>query len=416
MKKVRMGNLKLRERENALNEIRILASIQDQNIIGYKEAFFDEQSNCLCVIMEYASGGDIAKLIQNSIRKHTLIEEKEIWKALIHMTRGLKVLHKAGILHRDLKSANVFKSSSNGIYKLGDMNVSKVSHGAMAKTQTGTPYYASPEVWRDQPYSNPSDVWSLGCVIYEMATLKPPFRATDLKSLFRKISAGIYEKIPKQYSQELNFMIASLLKVPPQLRPTCEQILNDSTIRKYIDELEPQSPQQQKLAKAQLLQTILLPKNLKQLQQKLPKPMYDIDQPIQQLPNQPKSTRSVSVNEQKYTERPKSQTPQCQKKQPNVISNQNIPRPKIPLAPVKQQQQLQQPVKMINDPQYHRPKGRPVSAMRAQSPCSNRKSVDQKQNQNPSPLVRKSNPYIKNNDENINVNIIKQKNNIPLKR
>ncbi|CAD8164875.1 unnamed protein product [Paramecium pentaurelia] len=99
--KVRIGNLKLGERENAFNEIRILASIQDQNIIGFKEAFFDEKSNSLCIIMEYASGGDIAKQIQNSIRKHVI--------------RALKVLHKAGILHRDLKSANVFKSS-NGIY------------------------------------------------------------------------------------------------------------------------------------------------------------------------------------------------------------------------------------------------------------------------------------------------------------
>ncbi|CAD8164877.1 unnamed protein product [Paramecium pentaurelia] len=276
----------------------------------------------------------------------------------------------------------------------------------MAKTQTGTPYYASPEVCRDQPYSNPSDTWLIGYVIYEMATLKPPFRATDLKDLFRKISDGIYEKLPYQYSKELNFMIASLQK------PNYELILNDSTIKKYIDQFELQSQQQQQYFKAQLFQTILLPKNLKQLQIKLLTPLYDIKQPIQQLPNQPKSTRSVSFNEQKYTERSKSHTPQCQKKQPNVISNQQIPRPKIPLAPAKQQQ----PVNVLNDPKNYKPQDRTVSAMRAQSPCSVRKSIDQKQNQNPSPLARKSNPYIKNNDENTNANILKKRNIMPLKR
>lgn len=84
---------------------------------------------------------------------------------------GLKALHDLKILHRDLKvvyisiqSANVFLTKS-GTAKLGDLNVSKVSKG-LCSTQTGTPYYASPEVWKDQPYDKKSDIWSLGCVLY----------------------------------------------------------------------------------------------------------------------------------------------------------------------------------------------------------------------------------------------------------
>lgn len=88
--------------------------------------------------MEFAAGGDISKLISTNVKRQSFIEEKEIWKALAHMTLGLRVLHKTGILHRDLKSANVFRSAE-GVYKIGDLNVSKVSHGALAKTQTGTP-------------------------------------------------------------------------------------------------------------------------------------------------------------------------------------------------------------------------------------------------------------------------------------
>jgi len=81
-------------------------------------------------------------------------------------------------MHRDLKSANIFKTTSG--YKLGDLNVSKVVTGNLAYTQTGTPYYASPEVWRDEPYDSKSDVWSLGCIIFEMAMLRPPFEGKDM--------------------------------------------------------------------------------------------------------------------------------------------------------------------------------------------------------------------------------------------
>ena len=97
----------------------------------------------------------------------------------MQMVKGLKALHARKILHRDLKSANVFLYK-DGTVKLGDLNVSKVAKKGLLYTQTGTPYYASPEVWKDQPYDARSDIWSLGCVLYEAATLKPPFTANDM--------------------------------------------------------------------------------------------------------------------------------------------------------------------------------------------------------------------------------------------
>lgn len=101
----------------------------------------------------------------------------------------MKALHDLQILHRDLKSANVFLNKDNTV-KLGDMNVSKVAKKGLLYTQTGTPYYASPEVWKDQPYDNKSDLWSLGCVLYEMASLKPPFRAENMEGLYKKVIRG----------------------------------------------------------------------------------------------------------------------------------------------------------------------------------------------------------------------------------
>lgn len=145
LKKVKMGVLKQKEKENALNEVRIMASYNHPNIIAFKQAFLDEASNSLCIVMELAEGGDLLKKIETHKLNRSRFPESEIWEALIQITRGLKALHDRNILHRDLKCANVF-ISSNGLYKLGDLNVSKVIKRGMASTQTGTPYYASPEV------------------------------------------------------------------------------------------------------------------------------------------------------------------------------------------------------------------------------------------------------------------------------
>lgn len=106
------------------------------------------------------------------------------------MVSGLKALHDKSILHRDLKCANIFLNR-DGTVKMGDLNVSKVAkYGGLLFTQTGTPYYASPEVWKDQPYDNKSDIWSLGCLIYEMACLHPPFRANNMDLLYKKVLSG----------------------------------------------------------------------------------------------------------------------------------------------------------------------------------------------------------------------------------
>ena len=109
-----------------------------------------------------------------------------------------------------MKSANVFLYK-DGTAKLGDLNVSKVAKNKMLHTQTGTPYYASPEVWRDQPYDLKSDIWSFGCVVYEMCALVPPFRADDMDGLFKKVMKGIYPNIPSHFSMDLRNLIQSLL-------------------------------------------------------------------------------------------------------------------------------------------------------------------------------------------------------------
>jgi NIMA (never in mitosis gene a)-related kinase len=140
-------------------------------------------------------------------------------------------------MHRDLKSANVFKTGSG--YKLGDMNVSKVVSGSLAYTQTGTPYYASPEVWRDEPYDCKSDIWSLGCIVFEMAMLRPPFEGKDMEELFRNIQNRPVPGISNYYSRELAEFVQGCLRKKAAQRPTAGELLGNGMFQAFIN-IKPQ--------------------------------------------------------------------------------------------------------------------------------------------------------------------------------
>jgi len=272
MKKVKMSSLSEKEKQNALNEVRILASINNPYIVGYKEAFFEDNSMTLCVVMEYAGGGDLYNKIVQHQKARTYFKEEDIWAFATQMISGLKTLHDIKIIHRDLKSANIFLASDRKTIKLGDLNVSIVAKTNLVRTQTGTPYYASPEVWQDKPYDSRSDIWSLGCVLYELCALKPPFRANDMQGLFKKIQKGVYEKIPSHYSSDLSDLIGMCLKVSPSSRPSCDRLLSHPLLLKNGKEVIQSLNDIDDTI--ELLGTIKLPRNIRALQDKLPKAKY----------------------------------------------------------------------------------------------------------------------------------------------
>ena len=269
MKRFNLFNSPKNEIDSALNEIRLLYSLNHPNIIAYKEAFYDNPSYSLNIVMEFADGGDLSKRIEYNKKQHLIFEEKIIWEWIFQLLNGLLYLHTNHIMHRDLKSANIFLMK-NGQLKIGDLNVSKLSKNNYARTKTGTPYYLAPEVWEDKPYDYKCDIWSLGCIIYELCTLNPPFRGRNFKELFSNIKNGFYKPISNNYSNDLKQIIGMMLKTNPNHRSSAKELLDCNIIKNKINK--------EIISKKEsyFIGTIKIPRNIKDINRVLPHERYEM--------------------------------------------------------------------------------------------------------------------------------------------
>jgi serine/threonine protein kinase len=235
LKKVQILNLSEKQKMSSLNEIRVLASINSKYVVNYKEAFLDEKDSSLCLVMEYADRGDLENRIKEQKKKGKYFNEKDIWRVFIQLVKGLKALHDLEILHRDIKSSNIFLFS-DGTAKLGDLNVCKIlSKNILGHTQAGTPSYAAPEVWLEKPYGLKSDIWSLGCVLYETISLHCPFRGENVVELYNKILVGEFSRIPNKFSDELNWIVLHMINLNVDKRLSCDELLKCEYIRKRME-------------------------------------------------------------------------------------------------------------------------------------------------------------------------------------
>ena len=237
LKKVNIIKLTSKERQNSLKEVNFLSEIKDPNVIGYEESFYDKNFNHLFLIMEYAPYGDLSKILQKRKKTKDYFTENELLNMYLQIASGLKAIHAKQIIHRDLKSANIFITQKTKydelILKIGDFNVSKkIDYLNLKNTQTGTPYYASPEIWENKPYDFKSDIWSLGCLFYEIASFNTPFKGNNMKELYRNILKGNMAPLPKQYSNKILKIISMCLRQDANLRPN----IND--IKFYIENLK----------------------------------------------------------------------------------------------------------------------------------------------------------------------------------
>ena len=287
LKETNVRNLSQQERQEAVNEIRLLASVQQNAAIsGFHEAFID--GNRLCIVMEYAPFGDLSRALRKRQAQRKLLPEDLIWSYFIQIARGLQALHAQKILHRDVKTANVLRMSGE-VVKLGDLGVAKLMKGAMTNTQIGTPHYMPPEVWRNRPYTFNSDVWALGCVLFEMCTFTVPFEARSMEELRFKVMKGKFPALPGVYSGDMQKMVRWLMIAEPSQRPNIDAVLDHPSVRRrqhLAPQPEPAGGVDAAAAKSQnaasaenpiTLGTIKVPKNLRMLKKRLPAPSYPSD-------------------------------------------------------------------------------------------------------------------------------------------
>ncbi|MCJ1416377.1 G2-specific serine/threonine protein kinase [Xylographa parallela] len=255
-----------KEREQLQAEFSILHSLRHPNIVGYYHREHLKTSQELHIYMEYCNGGDLSQVIKSLVARNQLAEEEYVWSIFAQLVTalyrchygtdppevgknfmgpdtnikppGLRLKNQVMILHRDLKPENVFLGADNSV-KLGDFGLSKLmqSHD-FASTYVGTPFYMSPEICAAERYTLHSDVWSLGCIIYELCARKPPFNAKTHLQLVQRIRDGRYDPLPSIYSPELQNVIKSCLKTNPQHRPDTAALLRLPIVRLMRKERE----------------------------------------------------------------------------------------------------------------------------------------------------------------------------------
>ncbi|CAD8165177.1 unnamed protein product [Paramecium octaurelia] len=236
IKIIDISKMDRKQREEALNEVHVLKAMRHPYIITYRESFMEKK--CLCIVMDYADGGDLYGKIAKQKELGILFSEEQILDWFVQMALAMNHIHERKILHRDLKTQNIFLTSKNDV-KIGDFGIARVLQHTYdcAKTAIGTPYYLSPEICQEKPYNQKSDIWSLGCILYELTTLNHAFDALSMKELVLKILRGTYPPIPSQYSSELQSLIADMLIKDPSKRPSIKRILERDFLKQRIGSL-----------------------------------------------------------------------------------------------------------------------------------------------------------------------------------
>ncbi|XP_061198174.1 serine/threonine-protein kinase Nek11-like [Saccostrea echinata] len=234
LKEISVGDLQPDETVDAVREARVLSKLDHPSIVKFHDSFIDGES--FCIVTEYCEGGDLDCKINECVKNKQQLDSKLIMDWFVQLLLAVHYMHQRRVLHRDLKTRNIFLRQN--MIKIGDFGISRILMGTtdLASTFTGTPYYMSPEVLKHEGYNSKSDIWSIGCILYEMCTLEHAFDGKSLMAVMYKIVEGEVPKLPDKFS-ELNNVLKLMLSKDPEKRPSATDLLKVPMIKNHIAKL-----------------------------------------------------------------------------------------------------------------------------------------------------------------------------------
>jgi NIMA (never in mitosis gene a)-related kinase len=223
VKKIPLVGLTEKERMDAMSECKLLSRMSHPNVIEFVASFVE--GDTLHLVTSFCDGGDLTQLIKQRKEEGLPMTEDEVMDVFVQLAMAVDFIHSVKIMHRDLKSGNVFLTQK-GVVKLGDFGIAKMLDTSMRHAQTvvGTPFYMSPEVCENKPYDFKSDVWAMGCILYEMCTFEHAFDSSNLLGLVVKIVQDPVGPIPDMYSEDVKALVKLLLQKDPAERPSLRKL------------------------------------------------------------------------------------------------------------------------------------------------------------------------------------------------
>jgi len=232
IKRINFQDIAEKDKNNIENEVKLLKELRHPNIVSYKDSFLDKD-NYYNIVMIYCDGGDIYSKIKSQKKEN--FPEEDILNWLVQLCLALSYIHDKKILHRDLKTQNIFIQNKDTI-RIGDFGIAKIFNQTreMAGSIVGTPLYMSPEQYNGKNYGYKSDIWSLGCCVYEMCNLKHAFEGNTWNAVVVKVLKGQHNPVNSIYSRDLINLVESMLNINSKNRPTVARILESKLIKPKV--------------------------------------------------------------------------------------------------------------------------------------------------------------------------------------